>query len=181
MNFNEISDFFTSIFNHNFKIQKELEDSNVLLLRDLKKYIKQYPLADIYLHYPNDDKNNSISSCFSNSDNSPLKLMPVYSIIAHKDKIILSCISQSELNDIDFNQPLDFHQHYLSSSELMKRFFSKDYILSPQEHSMIFIEYIPDSLNWKSQHSSEKIYQAFNFCPIQDFMLWQAYYFTPHY
>lgn len=46
---------------------------------------------------------------------------------------------------------------------------------------MIFIENIPDSLNWKSKHSSEKLYQAFNFCSVQDFMLWNAYYFTPHY
>lgn len=181
MKFNEISDYFTSIINHNFKIQKELEDSNILLLRDLEKYITQYPLADIYVHYPNDDKSENISCCFSISDNSPLRLMPVYSIIAHHDKIILSCVSQAELNDIDFNQPLDFNEHYLSSSELMKRFFSKEHIFSPQEHSMLFIENIPDSLNWKSQHSSEKLYQAFNFCPIQDFMLWQAYYFTPHY
>ena len=94
--------------------------------------------------------------------------MPVHSIIAHQDKIILSCISQSELNTIDFTQPLNFHEHYLSSSELMKRFFSKEYILSPQEHDMIFIENISDSLGWKSQHSSEKVYQAFNFCSVQD-------------
>lgn len=181
MNFNEVSEFFTSIFNHNFKIQKELENSNILLLRDLQKYIEDFPLADIYVHYPNDVKSDSISYCISISDNSPLKLMPVHSIIAHQDKIILSCISQSELNTIDFTQPLNFHEHYLSSSELMKRFFSKEYILSPQEHDMIFIENISDSLGWKSQHSSEKVYQAFNFCSVQDFMLWHAYYFTPHY
>lgn len=40
MNFNDVSEFFTSIFNHNFEIQKELENSNILLLRDLQKYIK---------------------------------------------------------------------------------------------------------------------------------------------
>lgn len=181
MNFNDVSKCFDSVINYNFKIQKELENSNILLLGQLKEYVTEFPVADIYVHYPNDSKTDTISSCFSISDNSPLRLMPVYSIIAQQDKIILSCLSQSELNNIDFNQPLDFHQHYLSSSELLKRFFSREHIVSPQEHSMIFIENIPDSLNWKSKHSSEKIYQAFNFCSVQDFMLWNAYYFTPHY
>ena len=70
MNFNDVSEFFTSIFNHNFEIQKELENSNILLLRDLQKYIEDFPLADIYVHYPNDVKSDSISYCISISDNS---------------------------------------------------------------------------------------------------------------
>jgi hypothetical protein len=46
---------------------------------------------------------------------------------------------------------------------------------------MIFMEHIPDSLNWSSDSQNHKIHQPFSFICVQNLMLWEAYYFTPHY
>ncbi len=65
MNFNDVSKCFDSVINYNFKTQKELENSNILLLGQLKAYVTEFPIADIYVHYPDDSKTDTISSCFS--------------------------------------------------------------------------------------------------------------------
>ena len=66
MDSTQFSDFCHSVFEHNFKIQKQLEkDDNILVISKLKDYVNSYPLANIYLHYPQDGAINDLLFCYS--------------------------------------------------------------------------------------------------------------------
>lgn len=174
-------DFYRTVTDHNMMVQKQLEKEHVLVISQLKEYVKEFPLADIYLHYPKDNETKDLLFCFSVHRDGPTQLLPVMSVYASADKIILSYLPQSQLDKFDFSCELSSQDNYMSSLRVVKYLYNETWTFSPQDSSMIFIEHIGDSLQWTSQHSEYKMYQAFSLIMITNFMLWDAYYFTPHY
>lgn len=182
MDFKTFTDFTTSVFDHNYTVQKQLEsDNQILTIQHIQSLAEEFPLAEFYLHYPNDQQAQSLTFCYSVNSEGPNQLLPILSFIANEDKIVFSYLSQEELNKLNFLDLFKLHKDYYNSVRLLKFLFDDRRIFSPQSGSMIFMEHIPDSLNWVSDSSHHKIHQPFSFIGVKTLMLWDAYYFTPHY
>lgn len=184
MDSTQFFDLSNSVFEHNFKVQKQLEkDGNILIISKLKDCVNRYPLADIYLHYPKDSEINDLPFCYSFGFDGATQLLPILSVYLSEEKIVLSYLSQEKLDSIDFSMKLPSREHYTNSKEV-KKYLDNDngvWNLRAQNHSMIFMEHIPDSLNWTYDCPEHKIFQSFSFGGISSLMLWDSFYFTPHY
>lgn len=179
MDFKKFVDFGREVFNHNYEQQKKLAAEGKILLRGkLNEYIEKYPNAGIFLHYPNDEVAEKLEFCYTVSGEGPDQLLPVLSVYADENKIVLSYLPS--LEGIDFSEKLELWEDYINGAELKKRIekwnnhFDHDY-------QMIFFEHIPDSMKWKSQSEQHKMHQAFAFIGAHNYMLWSAMFFTPHY
>lgn len=182
MNTKDFFDFYNSVSTHNMEIQKQLEkDNHILVVSQLIEYVKKFPLADIYLHYPQDNQINDLLFCYSVDHEGPNQLLPVLSSYLSEEKIILSYLQQTELDKLDFSGDFPVTDHYMNSVRVVKYLFNEKMVFSPRNSSMIFIEHIPDSLQWKYDCPNHKIYQAFSLIMVSNLMLWEAFYFTPHY
>lgn len=182
MDFKTFTDFTSSVFNHNFLMQKNLESENhIVTIRKLKEYVTEYPLADIFLHYPGDDSIKDLNFCYSVNGESPNQLLPALSAYLSEGKIVLSYLTQKELDKLDFSDEFKVFEHYMNSARIIKYLYNDTLLFSPQNDGMIFMEYIPDTLNWNSNSEKHKAYNAFSFISFNNLMLWTAYYFTPHY
>lgn len=182
MDFKKFIEFTSSVFDHNYALQKQLgNDDNILTIKHLQSLSEEFPLAEFYLHYPNDAQAETLNFCYSVNSEGPNQLLPVLSFIANEDKIVFSYLSQEELNQLDFSDSFKLHPDYYNSVRILKFLFDDRRIFSPQPGAMIFMEHIPDSLNWVSDSANNKIHQPFSFIGVKTLMLWDAYYFTPHY
>lgn len=182
MNNKDFFEFYNSVSEHNMTVQKQLEqENNVLIVSQLKAYVKEFPLAEIYLHYPKDNQIENLLFCYSINREGPNQLLPVVSVYLSEEKIILSYLPQSELDQLDFSCDFSVTDHYMTSVRVVKYLFNDNWTFTPSNHSMIFMEHISDSLQWKYDCSEHKIHQAFSLIMINNLMLWEAFYFTPHY
>lgn len=182
MDFQTFTSVTDSVFEHNFQTQKKLEsDNNIITIGQLKSYINDYPLADIFLHYPNDEESKDLTYCFSLDREGPIQLLPIFSVFLSEEKIVFSYLSQKELDALDFSNHFKVFDHYLNSARIIKRIYNENLIFTPQNGSMLFMQHIPDSLNWNSNSDKHKAYHAFSFLSIANLMLWEGYFFTPHY
>ncbi len=95
MDIKTFTDFTDSVFEHNFQTQKKLEsDNKIITIGQLKSYINDYPLADIFLHYPNDTESKDLIYCYSLDRDGPIQLVPIFSVYLSEEKIIFSFLSQ---------------------------------------------------------------------------------------
>lgn len=181
MDFKKFIDFGSEVFNHNYEQQKKLDEQGKILRREnLKEYINKYPNAGIFLHYPTDAQAQNLGFCYSISREGPEQLLPVLSVYADENKIVLSYLDS--LEGVDFSENLPHWQDYVTAETMQKRMEREENInFFVQDHEMIFMEHIPDSLNWKSQSEQHKMHQAFAFMGAHNYMLWSASFFTPHY
>lgn len=174
-------EFYNSVTEHNSVTQKQLEQENILLVAKLKKYVNEFSLAQIYLHYPTDEQAKDLLFCYCVNGEGPTQLLPVLSVYASEDKIVLSYLPQNELDKLDFSSPMKSHADYMSSIRVVKYFHNERRMFSPSDSAMIFMEHIPDSIQWTSDNENYKMHQPFSFIMARSFMLWEAFYFTPHY
>lgn len=182
MNSTQFFDFYNSVFDHNFNLQKQFEkNSNLLILSELKEYVKNYPLAKIYLHYPKDTEINDLLFCYSLNRDGPIQLLPVLSSYLSEEKIVLSYLSQEKIDSFDFSVNFNSHEFYTNSEQVQKYLSDDRWTFTSQKHSMIFMEHIPDSLKWNYDCPEHKIFQSFSFSTISTLMVWTSFYFTPHY
>lgn len=179
MDFKKFVDFGSEVFNHNYEQQKSLEEQGkILILSKLQEYITQYPNAGIFLHYPNDEQSKDLNYCYSVHSEGPNQLLPVLSVHADDNKIVLSYLDS--LEGVDFSETLNLCEHNITSKSLQKSIDRRNSTFV-EDHHMIFMEHIPDSLGWKSQSEQHKMHQAFAFMGTHNYMLWSAFFFTPHY
>lgn len=179
MDFTKFIDFGREVFNHNYAQQKKLEAAGKILLRgQLQEYMTKYPKAGIFLHYPSDEVAQNLEFCYTVSGEGPDQLLPVLSVYADENKIVLSYLDS--LEGVDFSENLELWEHYITGEELQKRFDKYNNVFV-QDREMIFMEHIPDSMKWKSQSEQHKLHQAFAFIGAHNYMLWSASFFTPHY
>lgn len=179
MDFKKFIDFGCEVFDHNYEKQKQFEDNGkILILSKLQEYINQYPNAGVFLHYPNDEQAKDLNYCYTVNYEGPTQLLPVLSVYADDNKIVLSYLDNLEC--VDFSESLVLSADYINSDKMQKS-FEKRNTMFVEDHHMIFMEHIPDSLGWKSESANHKMHQAFAFMGAYNYMLWSGYYFTPHY
>lgn len=184
MDFNTFNTLTSSVFEHNVKIQKKLEEEKqILTIKDLHLLVEEFPLSSLYLHYPTDSQTKNLDFCYSSSHLNNHQLLPILSCFKSDYITIFSYLPQEELNQLHFENYHDFdlNEDYYNMSKLTKFLFNNNFsIFNPDKKQMLFMEHVPDC-DWVSASKDHKTYQPFSILSLSTFMLWNAYFFTPRY